>query len=153
MDFGDESISDQTLINEPLPTSHSEPENKTPTPPTTHLPTQPLPEGTAPTISTTITKLDSNKSQRQLEFSKRAHRCNTRSDDIPFISRPKRYALLLIFTGPFFVIFSSSSSPTAYMMHDHRSRVLAGCGQVRECSSPSISPGTSSVILPASTMP
>jgi len=58
VDSDDESISDQTLVNEPLPTSHFEPENKTPTPPTTYVPTSPLPEGTAPTITTTITKSD-----------------------------------------------------------------------------------------------
>ncbi|KIM38167.1 hypothetical protein M413DRAFT_76231 [Hebeloma cylindrosporum] len=44
-----ESISDQTLVNEPLPTS--EPGNKTPT-----APMSPLPEGTTAVLTTTLTK-------------------------------------------------------------------------------------------------
>ena len=58
VDSDDESISDQTLVNEPLPTPQSEPGNKTPTAPASPPPTPPLPEGTASTITTTITKPD-----------------------------------------------------------------------------------------------
>lgn len=58
VDSDDESISDQTLVNEPLSTPQSEPGNKTPTAPASPRPTSPLPEGTASMITTTITKPD-----------------------------------------------------------------------------------------------
>jgi hypothetical protein len=58
VDSDDESISDQTLVNEPLSTPQSEPGNETPTAPASPRPTSPLPEGTASTITTTITKPD-----------------------------------------------------------------------------------------------
>lgn len=54
----DESISDQTLVNEPLSTSQSESGNKTPTARTSPPPTPSLPEGTASMVTTTITKPD-----------------------------------------------------------------------------------------------
>ena len=53
-----ESISDQTLVNEPLATPQSELGNKTPIAPTSPPPPPPLPEDTTSTITTTITKPD-----------------------------------------------------------------------------------------------
>jgi len=137
VDSEGESISDQALVNEPLPT---EPENKTSTPPTTHLPTSPLPEGTAPINTATITKSDAGPLKQVPTTTKFLKESSTAA--IPGVTTPpssadKNVTLDIRCT----VLCNLLLILIADSVYDARSEAwpwVAGCGQIRESGNSSI---------------